>query len=364
MSWRASQIPTPKIVLDLGADFSFSTFVWAVDLDNNGDGAGLLTNKTGNLNPNGGNGGAGDIYIPPSLWTNSTQSIACAPPCTFVLPPYPLSTPTVITWPPYVTSVASSSGGKTYTKTTTIPIPVVTVTAITWWAITAVPNDPAMSIFSPEQSIMPPSLVLTLPATEATFPLTSTDYTSLWASPARTHGTVQTPQPYPGNSPTNCAKFWYVQSGDGCQSIATKNGISVAQFIAWNPAVGSGCTTLWLQEYYCENPNSLCPQSANKRMKVSASNQVVVLLVQQSSLLCSYPLHMLLRFNQCPHSAALDLQDHHHRSPTTVRVREAMAAAKVAAAPIIVSYLAAAVAVDFLVVMEGADFLAVVEAAA
>jgi hypothetical protein len=108
----------------------------------------------------------------------------------------------------------------------------------------------------------------------------------------------------------------------------------------------------------------LCPQCANKRNKALASNQVVVLPLQQSSLSCSYPLHMLSRSSQCRHLVASYPQDHHHLSPTIVRVRGAMAAAKLAVARIIVSYLAAEVAVGSLVAMEDVDSLAVVEGVA
>jgi hypothetical protein len=42
-----------------------------------------------------------------------------------------------------------------------------------------------------------------------------------------------------------------VVSGDGCQSIASRYGISLANFIAWNSGVGQNCQSLWLDTYVC-----------------------------------------------------------------------------------------------------------------
>ncbi|RDW91796.1 hypothetical protein BP5796_01190 [Coleophoma crateriformis] len=40
-------------------------------------------------------------------------------------------------------------------------------------------------------------------------------------------------------------------STDTCPSIASAYGITLAQFYAWNPAVGLSCGNLWSNEYYC-----------------------------------------------------------------------------------------------------------------
>ncbi|KAK8139991.1 hypothetical protein PG984_000057 [Apiospora sp. TS-2023a] len=41
------------------------------------------------------------------------------------------------------------------------------------------------------------------------------------------------------------------RSGDGCWSIEQSNGITLAQFLAWNPAVDAACSDLWLGYYVC-----------------------------------------------------------------------------------------------------------------
>ena len=40
-------------------------------------------------------------------------------------------------------------------------------------------------------------------------------------------------------------------TGDTCSSIEAAYGITFATFYAWNPAIGSDCTNLWLGEAYC-----------------------------------------------------------------------------------------------------------------
>jgi hypothetical protein len=40
----------------------------------------------------------------------------------------------------------------------------------------------------------------------------------------------------------NCEEWYVVKSGDECGTIATAYNISLAQFYAWNPAVGNEST--------------------------------------------------------------------------------------------------------------------------
>jgi hypothetical protein len=50
---------------------------------------------------------------------------------------------------------------------------------------------------------------------------------------------------------TNCKTFYLVAAGDQCGLNTTANGITLADFYAWNPAVGSECESLWAQHYVC-----------------------------------------------------------------------------------------------------------------
>ncbi|KAM0254536.1 hypothetical protein ACHAQJ_006696 [Trichoderma viride] len=62
---------------------------------------------------------------------------------------------------------------------------------------------------------------------------------------------ISTPTPTQPNMVNNCNKFYLVKTGDSCPTIASKNSITEAQFLLWNPSVGSTCTGLWANAYAC-----------------------------------------------------------------------------------------------------------------
>jgi LysM repeat protein len=62
---------------------------------------------------------------------------------------------------------------------------------------------------------------------------------------------IATPSPIQTGMVSNCDAFYLVKSGNECGTIASSNGITTAQFYAWNPAVGSTCSSLWLDTYVC-----------------------------------------------------------------------------------------------------------------
>lgn len=62
---------------------------------------------------------------------------------------------------------------------------------------------------------------------------------------------VVTPTPTQTGMAANCNTFYFVQSGDGCAAIASKFGISLANFYSWNPAVKTDCSALWASVYVC-----------------------------------------------------------------------------------------------------------------
>jgi hypothetical protein len=53
---------------------------------------------------------------------------------------------------------------------------------------------------------------------------------------------IQTPQPTQPGMATNCAKFHYVNTDVTCSQITSYEKISLADFVKWNPTIGSGCT--------------------------------------------------------------------------------------------------------------------------
>lgn len=63
---------------------------------------------------------------------------------------------------------------------------------------------------------------------------------------------VGAPGPTMPGIASNCNKWHTVVSGDGCWSIQQQYAITAEQFLAWNPAVSSDCTTNFWPDYsYC-----------------------------------------------------------------------------------------------------------------
>jgi hypothetical protein len=56
---------------------------------------------------------------------------------------------------------------------------------------------------------------------------------------------------HPGQ-PENCNGWHTVVSGDDCQAVSQRYGISMSQFLEWNPAVSSDCiNNFWIDSSYC-----------------------------------------------------------------------------------------------------------------
>ncbi|KAJ5219440.1 uncharacterized protein N7498_001539 [Penicillium cinerascens] len=62
---------------------------------------------------------------------------------------------------------------------------------------------------------------------------------------------IPTPSPIQSGMVTDCDQFHLVVSDDSCAAIASRAGISIADFYTWNPTVGSRCSSLWLGYYVC-----------------------------------------------------------------------------------------------------------------
>ncbi|KAH0525992.1 hypothetical protein TsFJ059_009377 [Trichoderma semiorbis] len=84
----------------------------------------------------------------------------------------------------------------------------------------------------------------------STGPPTTTTKSSTASTTSSGNG-ITTPTPTQSGLVSNCNKFYKVVSGNICVNIATANGISLDNFYAWNPAVGTSCTGLWPDYYVC-----------------------------------------------------------------------------------------------------------------
>ncbi|KAI9148438.1 transporter [Paramyrothecium foliicola] len=70
-------------------------------------------------------------------------------------------------------------------------------------------------------------------------------------SPTTPPNGIETPQPIQDGMTTNCNKFHLIKSGNSCSAIQSTDKISFTDLYKWNPAIGSGCGSLWLNSYVC-----------------------------------------------------------------------------------------------------------------
>lgn len=71
---------------------------------------------------------------------------------------------------------------------------------------------------------------------------------------AKPHNAIPTPSPLQAKIIDNCGTFYYVRSGQSCDDVAAANGITSKDLVAWNRAIGSGCSGLYGDSYACVRP--------------------------------------------------------------------------------------------------------------
>ncbi|KAF5692428.1 hypothetical protein FDENT_2950 [Fusarium denticulatum] len=64
-------------------------------------------------------------------------------------------------------------------------------------------------------------------------------------------GGIETPSPIQEGLVKNCNKFHQIASTTTCSSIESYYKLPLAQFLAWNPAVGKDCSSLWKGYWVC-----------------------------------------------------------------------------------------------------------------
>ncbi|RHZ43443.1 glycoside hydrolase family 71 protein [Aspergillus thermomutatus] len=164
---------------------------------------GACTPKSGGSGGGGSGSGSGDgdVYIAPSIWDSPSPVVQCQPPCSLIMPPLPLASPSTISIPPWSTPVEQSywttrtttdndgstttyHGYEIATTTITILFPTSVITEIPVWGISINASQTSPSTVEMTSSITLPHMVYVLP------PLASAP------TPTSTTTTI-TPPPYP-----------------------------------------------------------------------------------------------------------------------------------------------------------------------
>lgn len=84
----------------------------------------------------------------------------------------------------------------------------------------------------------------------------------------------------------NCDSFYKVKAKDTCAKIASAKGVTKAQLIKWNPALGKDCTGIWVDYVSGHLPFSTCEHiflsqrsGHNRRLTLINSKYALVLWV-------------------------------------------------------------------------------------
>ncbi|GKT97704.1 lysM domain-containing protein [Colletotrichum tofieldiae] len=93
-------------------------------------------------------------------------------------------------------------------------------------------------------------------------------------SPTTTSNGIATPTPTQATIVSNCDTFYFVVAGDTCEAIASKQGITVAQFLSWNPSAGATCTGLWANAYACVSVVGHTPINPSPATTTTAGNSI------------------------------------------------------------------------------------------
>ncbi|KAI0903549.1 hypothetical protein F4823DRAFT_269713 [Ustulina deusta] len=109
----------------------------------------------------------------------------------------------------------------------------------------------------------------TVKPTTTTSITTSTTF-STKTTTTSTNG-IATPTPIQTGTVSNCDDFYLVRSGDSCANIASAEGISLSNFYAWNPAVGTTCADLEAGVYVCIGLQGSAPTQTITTLKPTST---------------------------------------------------------------------------------------------
>ncbi|KAJ4856958.1 hypothetical protein T069G_07855 [Trichoderma breve] len=99
---------------------------------------------------------------------------------------------------------------------------------------------------------------------------------------------------------SNCNSFYLVKSGDSCATVAAAKGISLDNFYKWNPAVGTGCSSLLVSYYVCVNIVGGPTPTTMKTSKTTPGNGVATPTPTQAGMVTNCKkFHLVVSGDSC-----------------------------------------------------------------
>lgn len=115
---------------------------------------------------------------------------------------------------------------------------------------------------------------------------------------------ISTPTPIQTGMVSSCNKFHLVVSGDTCAAVAATAGISLANFEAWNPAVGATCEFLDVGDYVCIGIIGVTPTSTTSTSTTKGNGIATPTPFEQSMVTDCNKFHFVVSGDTCAAIAA------------------------------------------------------------
>ena len=116
--------------------------------------------------------GSSLVFIDPSIWQQPQPTVSCIPPCDLILPPYTLSAPTTINFPPFITTITEQwVNSSSTTSIFTLTFPPIVTTEIPVFNVNITDSSVSSATYSVTPSIFPPPTLITVgPPAGISFP--------------------------------------------------------------------------------------------------------------------------------------------------------------------------------------------------
>jgi len=107
---------------------------------------------------------------------------------------------------------------------------------------------------------------------------------------------ISTPTPSQPGMVSNCDSFYKVKSGDTCENIASANGITVNDLVAWNKEIGGAqCNGLWVDLYVCisilgHTPNKSTTTTTTSKKSTTTSTRTTTTSTKTTAIVTPTPV--------------------------------------------------------------------------
>ncbi|TQB68082.1 hypothetical protein MPDQ_004049 [Monascus purpureus] len=101
------------------------------------------------------------------------------------------------------------------------------------------------------------------------------------------------------NTDPSCTKYHKVVAGDSCVDIEQEYGITAAEFLAWNPTVGSSCSGLWLGYLVCVDAPAIASSSTTPTATSTSTSTSAVPDVEPSTVADCTKYHLVVSGDDC-----------------------------------------------------------------